>query len=58
MVDFTFTLYLQTVFLMWISPSFISNVISFPQLITAILSCDTSCIDMEKLKAIYDNVSI
>ena len=25
--------------------------------ITAILSCDTSCVDMEKLKNIYDNVS-
>lgn len=39
------------------SPSLISDVILFPQLITAILTCDTSCIDMEKLKAIYDNVS-
>lgn len=42
---------------MFISPSLIFYVILFPQLITAILSCDSSCIDMERLKAIYDNVS-
>lgn len=32
-----------------------SNICLF---ITAILTCDTSCVDIEKLKAIYDNVSL